>query len=70
MAQPEELEAQEQVADLQQQLAQDTLTTTITQMNQGGANGQPVSPQMPTNIAWTNVPASLGWRTRNLMSRK
>ncbi len=41
-----ELEAQEQVADLQQQLAQDTLTTTITQMNQGGANGQPVTPQM------------------------
>ena len=40
-----ELEAQELVADLQQQLAQDTLTSTITQMNQGGTNGQPVSPQ-------------------------
>jgi len=40
-----ELEAQEQVADLQQQLAQDTLTATVTQMNQGGANGQPVAPQ-------------------------
>ena len=40
-----ELEAQEQVADLQQQLAQDTLTATVTQMNQGGANGQPVTPQ-------------------------
>ncbi len=40
-----ELEAQEQVADLQQQLAQDTLTSTVTQMNQGGVNGQPVTPQ-------------------------
>ena len=40
-----ELEAQEQVADLQQQLAQDTLTATVTQMNQGGTNGQPVTPQ-------------------------
>ena len=40
-----ELEAQEQVADLQQQLAQDTLTATVTQMNQGGANGRPVTPQ-------------------------
>ena len=40
-----ELEAQEQVADLQQQLAQDTLTSTVTQMNQGDAYGQPVTPQ-------------------------
>jgi outer membrane protein len=40
-----ELEAQEQVADLQQQLAQDTLAATLTQMNQGDANGQPVAPQ-------------------------
>ncbi|MGC1869888.1 MAG: TolC family protein [Acidobacteriaceae bacterium] len=40
-----ELEAQEQVADLQQQLAQDTLAATLTQMNQGGTNGQPVTPQ-------------------------
>jgi outer membrane protein TolC len=40
-----ELEAQEQVADLQQQLAQDTLAATVTQMNQGGSNGQPVAPQ-------------------------
>lgn len=40
-----ELEAQEQVANLQQQLAQDTLTATVTQMNQGGINGQPVTPQ-------------------------
>jgi outer membrane protein TolC len=40
-----ELEAQEQVADLKQQLAQDTLTATITEMNQGGVNGQPVAPQ-------------------------
>ncbi len=40
-----ELEAQEQVADLQQQLAQDTLTATVTQMNQGGTNGQPLTPQ-------------------------
>lgn len=40
-----ELEAQEQVADLQQQLAQDTLTATVTQMNQGDAYGQPVTPQ-------------------------
>ena len=40
-----ELEAQEQVADLQQQLAEDTLSATITQMNQGGVNGQPVTPQ-------------------------
>ncbi|MES2222110.1 MAG: TolC family protein [Acidobacteriota bacterium] len=40
-----ELEAQAQVADLQQQLAQDTLTATVTQMNQGGTNGQPVAPQ-------------------------
>lgn len=40
-----ELEAQEQVADLQQQLAQDTLTSIVTRMNQGAANGQPVPPQ-------------------------
>lgn len=40
-----ELEAQEQVADLQQELAQDTLRATVTQMNQGGTNGQPVTPQ-------------------------
>jgi len=40
-----ELQAQAQVADLQQQLAQDTLTATVTQMNQGGTNGQPVTPQ-------------------------
>jgi outer membrane protein TolC len=40
-----ELEAQEQVADLQQQLAQDTLAATVTQMNQGGTNGEPVTPQ-------------------------
>ncbi|MGO8718908.1 MAG: TolC family protein [Acidobacteriaceae bacterium] len=40
-----ELEAQEQVANLQQQLAQDTLSATVTQMNQGAANGQPVPPQ-------------------------
>jgi outer membrane protein TolC len=40
-----ELEAQAQVADLQQQLAQDTLKATVTQMNQGGTNGQPVTPQ-------------------------
>ncbi|HZC43164.1 MAG TPA: hypothetical protein VE195_03255, partial [Acidobacteriaceae bacterium] len=40
-----ELEVEAQVADLQQQLAQDTLTATITQMNQGGATGQPVTPQ-------------------------
>jgi outer membrane protein TolC len=40
-----ELEAQAQVADLQQQLAQDTLASTLTQMNQGAANGQPVPPQ-------------------------
>ncbi len=40
-----ELEAQEQVADLQQQLAQDTLAATVTEMNQGAANGQPVPPQ-------------------------
>jgi outer membrane protein TolC len=40
-----ELEAQAQVADLQQQLAQDTLASTLTQMNQGTANGQPVPPQ-------------------------
>src|SRR6185437_3930411 len=38
---PRELEAQEQVADLQQHLAQDTLTATVTQMNQGGTNGLP-----------------------------
>lgn len=40
-----ELEAEEKVADLQQQLAQDTLSATVTQMNQGAANGQPVPPQ-------------------------
>lgn len=40
-----ELEAQEEVANLQQQLAQDTLAATVTQMNQGDANGQPVTPQ-------------------------
>lgn len=42
-----ELEAQEQVADLQQQLSQDTLAATVTQMNQGSAaaNGAPVTPQ-------------------------
>jgi hypothetical protein len=40
-----ELEAEEQVADLQQQLAQDTLAATVTQMNQGSSNGEPVTPQ-------------------------
>lgn len=40
-----ELEAQEQVADLQQQLAQDTLASIVTQMNQGAPNGEPVTPQ-------------------------
>ena len=40
-----ELEAQAQVADLQQQLAQDTLASILTQMNQGGNNGQPIPPQ-------------------------
>ncbi len=42
-----ELEAQEQVATLQQQLAQDTLAATVTQMNHGSAdaNGAPVTPQ-------------------------
>lgn len=40
-----ELEAQEKVADLQQQLAQDTLNATVTQMNQGAPSGQPVPPQ-------------------------
>jgi len=40
-----ELEAQEQVADLQQQLARDTLASIVTRMNQGAANGQPVPPQ-------------------------
>lgn len=41
-----ELQAQEQVADLQQQLAQDTLAATITQMNHGpaDANGAPITP--------------------------
>lgn len=42
-----ELEAQEQVADLQQQLAQDTLAATITQMNHvsADASGGPIPPQ-------------------------
>jgi len=42
-----ELEAQEQVADLQQELAQDTLASVVTQMNQGSAsaNGTPILPQ-------------------------
>ncbi len=42
-----ELEAQEQVAALQQQLAKDTLASAETQMNQGGAgaNSAPVTPQ-------------------------
>lgn len=40
-----ELEAQEQVANLQQQLAKDMLATTVTQMNQGAANGAPITPQ-------------------------
>ncbi len=42
-----ELEAQEQVADLQQQLAKDTLAATVTQMNHGSAdaNGAPITPQ-------------------------
>lgn len=40
-----ELEAQEQVADLQQQLARETLASIVTQINQGAANGQPVPPQ-------------------------
>jgi hypothetical protein len=42
-----ELEAQEQVADLQQQLAKDTLAVTVTQMNHGSAdaNGAPITPQ-------------------------
>lgn len=42
-----ELKAQEQVATLQQQLAQDTLAATVTQMDHGSANanGAPVTPQ-------------------------
>jgi hypothetical protein len=40
-----ELEAQEQVSDLQQQLAQLTLSSMVTQMNQGSASGSPVMPQ-------------------------
>ncbi len=41
-----ELEAQEQVAVLQQQLAQDMLASTVTQMNGSTpANGAPVTPQ-------------------------
>ena len=41
-----ELEAQQQVANLQQQLAKDTLAATVTQMNQGAVgNGTPVTPQ-------------------------
>jgi outer membrane protein TolC len=42
-----ELEAQEKVADLQQQLAQDTLNSTVTQMKgaSSGANGAPITPQ-------------------------
>ncbi len=42
-----ELEAQAQVSDLQQQLAQDTLASIVTQMNQGSVagNGNPVTPQ-------------------------
>ena len=41
------MEAQEQVADLQQQLAKDTLAATVTQMNHGSvdANGAPITPQ-------------------------
>jgi outer membrane protein TolC len=42
-----ELEAQEQVAVLQEKLAQDTLASTVTQMNTGsaGANAAPIAPQ-------------------------
>ena len=42
-----ELEAQEQVADLQQQLAEGILAATVTQMNHGSAdaNGAPITPQ-------------------------
>lgn len=40
-----ELEAEEQVDDLQRQLAQDTLNSTVTQMNQGSPNGKPIPPQ-------------------------
>ncbi len=40
-----ELEAQEQVSDLQQQLSQLTLSSMVTQMNQGSASGSPVTPQ-------------------------
>ncbi len=42
-----ELEAQEQVADLQQQLAQDTLSSIETQMEHGSASaaGAPITPQ-------------------------
>lgn len=42
-----ELEAEEQVAVLEQQLAQDTLDSTVTQMNQGPASADagPVAPQ-------------------------
>ncbi len=42
-----ELEAQEQVADLQQQLSRALLASMVTQMNQGPGtvNGAPVTPQ-------------------------
>ncbi|MGC1784032.1 MAG: TolC family protein [Acidobacteriaceae bacterium] len=42
-----ELKAQEQVADLEQQLAKDTLAAAVIQMNQGSAaaNAPPVTPQ-------------------------
>ncbi len=42
-----ELEAQEEVADLQQQIARDILASTVTQMNHGSAdaNGPPITPQ-------------------------
>jgi len=42
-----ELKAQVQVAELEQRLAQDTLASTLTQMNQGSAdsNGAPITPQ-------------------------
>ncbi|MHB8301211.1 MAG: TolC family protein [Acidobacteriaceae bacterium] len=43
----QELQAQQEVAQLQQELAQDTLTSMETQMNHGSsvANGAPVTPQ-------------------------
>ena len=42
-----ELKAQEQVAELQQQLAKDTLASMVTQMNIGpaGTNAAPITPQ-------------------------